>query len=110
MRRCDPTQPCVAGCSWHVPIIPPPPRLSCAAGRQASLLEQGLDEDAERDALATSLGVLTQVHERFFRVVQERGAGTQAGASPAADVRPILRNIRQAILAGTHILFSRWGG
>ncbi|GAB4818767.1 hypothetical protein N2152v2_005813 [Parachlorella kessleri] len=62
-----------------------------------SLLERRMDEDGERGALAVSLRIMAQVHERYF-------AEDPEGHS---DVRRHLSAIRSAVLRGAHVLFSR---
>ncbi|KAG2429218.1 hypothetical protein HXX76_010988 [Chlamydomonas incerta] len=105
------------------------------AGR--CMLEVDRDEDAERGALAAALPLLEALHGRVLHAYAGSGSGASANGgtgggsgaappSPAAggpllaaathssgpalepwDVRRVLRELRERILAGTHITFSR---
>ncbi|KAI7844187.1 hypothetical protein COHA_002322 [Chlorella ohadii] len=65
--------------------------------RGQSLLERGVDEKEGEGALSTCLQVMSGVQERFFEQADHG----------AADVRPLLRAARQAVLSGVCVLFSR---
>ncbi|PNW81511.1 hypothetical protein CHLRE_06g249650v5 [Chlamydomonas reinhardtii] len=101
------------------------------------MLEVDRDEDAERGALAVGLPLLEALHGRVLHAYASGGAGASANGGtgsgsaaappspvhgsqqppPAAqsagpaleawDVRRVLRELRERILTGTHITFSR---
>ena len=78
--------------------------------RGESLFERGVDEDPARGALASSLRVMTEVHTRFFRTIDELGGvsgSSSEAALAAADVRGHLRALRSQVLAGCCLVMSR---
>ncbi|KAL4450062.1 hypothetical protein ABPG77_010731 [Micractinium sp. CCAP 211/92] len=65
--------------------------------RGQSLLERNVDEKGDSGALATCLRVMSRVQQQFYEQADHG----------AADVRPLLREARQSILAGVVVLFTR---
>jgi len=82
-----------------------------------ALFTRGRDEAAERGMMALTLNILEKVHLSTVERVDRQGKGFRYNSTsgptslplpfPTWDVRHVLREERQKVLAGVHVLFSR---